>query len=445
MAKKEYDWRLGDDPPKIELHSLAKHHVYEEYLHHYIQVLNANPKIPASRLTLIDGFAGGGVYRDPRDNSLYTGSPLRLIKAAEAAAATVNIKRQQGGVRNPFELQVDYFFIEKKKTNHKYLNWYLCEQGLKPRINKDIFSWQGQFTKLLPTLISRISSKGKNQRCIFLLDQYGYGEVPFPDIRTIFAQLPLAEIILTFATDWLIDYMSSKPEYLKTIQRIGMDHELDINQLLDAKNDSLQWRQLVQYKLHQTILKLSGAQHYTPFFIVSPEANRSFWLIHLSNHPRARDVMTQLHWRLKNHFAHYGGAGLHMFGYNPMKDEQLIGVDDMFGNSEFSFDETARIRTLEGIVEELPRLIHRFPDGIQFNEFYRLVANQTPATSDHIREGANLLAEVKELEILGPNEERRRKANTITNQDIIRLPQQRFLILSRDGLLGRKSEKELKK
>jgi len=445
LPKKEYDWQLGEDPPKIELHSLAKHRVYEEYLLHYIQVLNSNPKIPKFRLTLIDGFAGGGVYLDPRNNSLYTGSPLRLIKAAEAAASAVNVKRQQGGVRNPFELQAEYFFIEKKKSNHDYLNWYLREQGLGERLNKDIFSWPGQFTKFLPTLISRISSKGKSQRCIFLLDQYGYGEIPFPDIQTIFAKLPHAEIILTFATDWLIDYMSNKPEYLKTLQRIGIAHELDIDQLLNSKNDTPQWRQLVQFELHKAIPKLSGALHYTPFFIVSPEANRSFWLIHLSNHPRARDVMTQLHWQLKNHFTHYGGAGLHMFGYDPMKDEQLIGVADMFGNSEFSFDKIARKRTIEGIVEELPRLIHRFADGIRFDEFYRLVANQTPATSDHIREGANLLAEIKELEILGPNGERRRKANTITNQDIIRPPQQKTLSFSNNVPLERKNEKATKK
>ncbi|MCY4610653.1 MAG: three-Cys-motif partner protein TcmP [Gammaproteobacteria bacterium] len=92
MAKKEHHWHIGDEPPKIELHSLAKHRVYEEYLTHYIQVLNANPRIPKFRLTLIDGFAGGGVYINPQDNSLYPGSPLRLIKAAEAASAAINVK-----------------------------------------------------------------------------------------------------------------------------------------------------------------------------------------------------------------------------------------------------------------------------------------------------------------------------------------------------------------
>ena len=110
MAKKEYDWHIGNTPPNIELHSLAKHRVYEEYLLHYIQVLNSNPLIPEFRISLIDGFAGGGVYTDSQGGS-YLGSPLRLIKVAEAAEVAVNTKRQSSGVRanfkwSPCELQV---------------------------------------------------------------------------------------------------------------------------------------------------------------------------------------------------------------------------------------------------------------------------------------------------------------------------------------------------
>lgn len=442
MAKKEYDWHIGDDPPKIELHSLAKHRVYEEYLIHYIQVLNANPRIPAFRLSLVDGFAGGGVYRNPQNDDLYPGSPLRLIRAAEAATAAVNTKRQSEGIRLPFELNAEYFFIEKKKSNHEYLNWYLSDQGLGSRIGKDIFSLRGEFTEHLRAIITHITSTGRKRRCIFLLDQYGYGEVPFDVIRTIFSNLPNAEIILTFATDWLIDYMSNTPKYLKTLRRIGVDLELDIKGLLETKNDTNRWRQVAQFELHRAIKSLSGAQHYTPFFIVSKEANRSFWLVHLSNHPRARDVMTQLHWRLKNHFAHYGGSGIRMFGYDPTKDDLVTGLADLFGETEYSFDETAKNRTLEGVIAELPEFIHQFPDGIRFGDLYRMVANTTPATAEHIKEVSNLLSQARELEILGPNGEHRRKANRISDEDVIRLPRQKVFILGHAGLIDPKRGEE---
>ena len=110
MAKKEYDWHIGDAPPDIELHSITKHRVYEEYLSHYIQVLNSNPMIPEFRLNLIDGFSGGGIYTHPVTGELHDGSPLRLIKTSEAAEAAVNLNRQNAGMRGGFKLYVKYYF-----------------------------------------------------------------------------------------------------------------------------------------------------------------------------------------------------------------------------------------------------------------------------------------------------------------------------------------------
>lgn len=424
MAKKEYDWKIGEDPPKIDLHSLAKHRVYEEYLAHYIQVLNTDPRIPAFRLTLIDGFSGGGVYLDPRDNSFYPGSPQRIINACETAAHRVNQHRMENGIRNGFELQADYHFIEKKKTNYDYLQWYLQEQGFGSRLGSDIQPINAAFSDALPSLIHQIGQANKHRRCIFFLDQYGWSEVPFPDIKTIFTLLPRAEVILTMATDWLIDYMSKDDRYTKPFRKTGLDKVLNIDDLLQHKVDTPQWRQFVQYQLHQAIVELSGASHYTPFFIVSKEANKSFWLIHLSNHPRARDVMTQLHWQLKNQFAHYGETGFRMFGYDPSNDEDLHGIADIFGNGEFGFDSLAREKTLEAISIELPRVIHQFPDGIRFDELYRKVANFTPATTDHIKEAAYQIAQIKELEIRNPNGGTRRTSHTIKAQDVLQLPKQ---------------------
>ena len=441
MAKKEYDWHIDEQPPPIELHSLAKHRVYKEYLTHYIQVLNINPRIPEFRLTLIDGFAGGGVYTHPLSNEPYPGSPLMLIHAAEEATKAVNIKRHQDGVNNPLNLSIDYFFIEKNKTNYEYLKWYLNNQGLSPQINKNIFLLQGEFTAPLGDIIRHILSSGKNRRCIFFLDQYGYKDVPFPDIRRIFSTLSKAEIILTFATDWLIDYMSNDPKYMQTLRHIGIDQIMNINDLLSKKNDCDDWRRLIQFELHRAIRLLSGAKHYTPFFIVSKESHRSFWLVHLSNHPRARDVMTELHWRLKNHFTHYGGPGIRMFGYDPANDEQVTGLTDLFCGTEYSFDETAKKRTMEGVISELPEFVSNFPEGIQFSELYRLVSNTTPATSQHIKEVAHILSEAHEIEITGPKGEKRRKANRISDDDLLRIPRQGIFTFGRTRLLDLKHKK----
>nr|VFJ62973.1 MAG: three-Cys-motif partner protein [Candidatus Kentron sp. FW] len=421
MPKKEYDWHIGEKPPEINLHSLAKHRVYEEYLSHYIRVLNTNPRIPTFSLAIIDGFAGGGVYTDPRDNSLYPGSPLRLVRAAEAAEALVNLERQQGGVHTPFTLQAEYFFVEKKKSNHDHLDWYLSQEGLNHRFGKDIFLLKDEFTKRLEEVVQYIEKRGKSRRCLFFLDQYGYKHVPFNDIRMIFSRLPNAEIILTFAMDALIDYMSEDPRWLKSLEEIEIPKKLDIDKLLKEKEDNKDWRQVVQFVLHRATWSQSGAGYYTPFFIKSDESNRSYWLIHLSNHPKARDVMTEVHWRLKNHFSHYGGPGLWMFGYDPKQDHLISGQLDLFSETEYSFDETAKEKTRQAIIEELPGLIYQYPNGIPYPKLYQRVANTTPATSEHIKEVATLLLQAKELEAIGPNNEYRH--TRIKKDDILRIRQ----------------------
>lgn len=432
MAKKEYGWLLGDAPPVIDLHSITKHRVYEEYLCHYIQVLNSNPLIPKFSLNIIDGFSGGGEYLHPTSGEIHEGSPIRLIKSAYAAEAAINTHRQQGGINNKFKLYAKYYFIESKKSNFDYLKDCLRRHEYLGKHGKNIITINSSFKDKVSEIVQDIGKQSGSHRCLFILDQYGYSEVPFSNIKYIFERLPNAEIILTFATDWLIDYMSDDPRYLKGLKKSGIDEILDINELLERKLDTKEWRQFVQFELHLAIKELSGAKYYTPFFIVSGESNRSFWLLHLSNHPRARDVMTQLHWSLKNHFAHYGGHGFNMFGYNPRFDDEITGVDDLFSNTEFTFNEMAMKQTLEGVVDEMPALIHDFKEGVSFGEFYKLVSNSTPATTDIIKQGAEVLIEGKELEIHSIDGKRRKSSNTIRDTDIVSLPNQGRLI-STDG------------
>lgn len=448
MAKKEYGWQLGEKPPSIDLHSITKHRVYEEYLCHYIQVLNSNPLIPQFTLNVIDGFSGGGEYIHPKTGELYEGSPIRLIKACEDAEAAINFQREQKGINQlKFKLFRKFYFIEKKKSNFIYLEDCLNKYEFINQYGENIIRINSTFTDSINNVIADVERQNNSHRCIFILDQYGYSEVPFTNIKQIFTRLPNAEIILTFATDWLINYMSNEPRFLKGLKKSGLDKELNIDDLLEHKLETKEWRGFVQHELHRAILNLSGAKHYTPFFIVSAESNRSFWLVHLSNHPRARDVMTQLHWSLKNHFSHYGGHGFKMFGYDSRNDDAISGIDDLFSNTEFSFDEIANKQTLQSLVNEMPELIHDSVDGISFGEFYKNVSNSTPATSEHIRECAEILIEGKELEIKSVDGKQRRSAKTIKDTDIVTLPKQGRLI-STDGkslLELNKMKKEKKK
>jgi len=90
MPRKGYDWEIGNTPPIIEAHSLTKHEVIREYLSNYIQILCQRPVVENLHLTLIDGFAGGGLYTHYQTGDTVPGSPLILITTVEESEALIN-------------------------------------------------------------------------------------------------------------------------------------------------------------------------------------------------------------------------------------------------------------------------------------------------------------------------------------------------------------------
>ena len=56
-------------------------------------------------LTIVDGFSGGGLYR--LGNSEVDGSPLRLLRAVEAADQALKTARAKG-----FSVRADFFFAQ---------------------------------------------------------------------------------------------------------------------------------------------------------------------------------------------------------------------------------------------------------------------------------------------------------------------------------------------
>jgi three-Cys-motif partner protein len=115
MSKKEYDWNLGEPPPRIKPHSIAKQKVYTEYIKEYIHTLNSNPLIPNFNIVIVDAFAGGGEYLT-QDNQRHNGSPIKIIETVKATEKTINETRKK-----QFTIKQQYFFLEKKKANLDYL------------------------------------------------------------------------------------------------------------------------------------------------------------------------------------------------------------------------------------------------------------------------------------------------------------------------------------
>ena len=166
MAKTPYMWDLGQRPPLIKQHSIAKHEILRAYLVAYIQTLISSPYQDEFRLTLVDGFAGGGIYLHETGGQEVAGSPLIMLEAVREAEYLVNKTRNK-----KVRLLIDYFFIEQDKRAIAVLRRELVDHGYEREIGKSIHLHNATFQSKAEDLAHFIRKKGRAARAIFLLDQ----------------------------------------------------------------------------------------------------------------------------------------------------------------------------------------------------------------------------------------------------------------------------------
>jgi three-Cys-motif partner protein len=299
MKQEPYIWTSDREPPILEAHSRAKHDVLDAYLRTYVEVLTVNRRQEALRLTVVDGFAGGGEYLDSKAGESVPGSPMLILQAIAAAETLAKSQR-----RKDFHIDAQYIFVERNVSAVDYLRETIHQSPFRPLLDDKIRIHNGLFINEFDSILEAVKRHSRSHRVIFVLDQYGYKDVPFSLLKRIFTELHNPEVVLTFATDWLIDYLSDDPSSRAIVERVGL--QLPFESIQDLKRkQGMDWKRYIQLALHNEIHLRSGASFYAPFFIKSVEAHRSYWLIHLSQHERARDVMTQLHWNQHNYFQHF--------------------------------------------------------------------------------------------------------------------------------------------
>lgn len=421
MTRSPYGWDPKELPPIIRQHSLAKHAILRGYLSAYIQTLVSNPNRDEFRLVLVDGFAGGGLYRDEHTHQPVLGSPFVMLEATQEAEALIN-----AGRRKPVRLDVDYFFIEKERAAAEYLRRALTEKGFGGRFDRDIFLLNSEFEPTADRLIEHVLRKmPRSPRAIFLLDQYGYSDVPTDRIARIIQALPGSEVILTFAVDALLNYFSEHSELTRRLlQKVGIPDVLQGRSFEDIKRTEKDWRLFVQACLYQELVEKCHARFYTLFFIRSAHGHGDYWLIHFSQRARARDVMTRVHWEKNNHFIHYGGPGLDMFhvlGYVSQNDAARTGQSGLF-----EFDDVARRASTSQLVTQIAPIIYDDPNGMSFAELFATTCNFSPASAEIYKDAVDFLRGHKEIEVVSATTGRPSNAR-VQDGDWIKVPDQRGL------------------
>lgn len=417
MATNHYDWEVGGKLPTLLRHSAVKHALLHDYLVDYFLTLVSSPHQDHIKLTIVDGFCGGGRYLDEKGVEA-PGSPIVILKALAEAEARIFHDQQR---TKPLKLDAELICIDEDVSALTHLRWVLDQEGYGGKLHSEhIRLLHGSFDQHAETVIKYSKDRSRRAgKAIFVLDQYGYSGVPLGTLQAICTQLAKAEVILTFNVDSLINFLSDK-NLAHFEGKTGFDGAISAEDM-DNLSKGPHWRRQIQSKLYGRITTGSGAKFFTPFFIRPAKGHGDFWLLHLSQHAKARDVMASTHWKHNNHFVHYGKAGLDMFGVG------YAAVIDSNGKpqSAFEFDDLAASQSHTSMLDEIPRLLDKNRDGISFGDFFLQRCNTTPATREMIEKAALELVREKEIEVVGENDSKRNVRTAIQNEHVIRLPKQK--------------------
>ena len=142
--------------------------------------------------------------------------------------------------------------------------------------------------------------------------------------------------------------------------------------------------------------------------------------MHFAKSPRARQVYNDVLHANANAQAHFGRAGLDMLAFDPAKEGKL-----------YLFAAADRVAAKEQLIEDIPRTIAGFGDSISVHEFYQQVYSHTAAHSNDMR---SAIFECPDVEIYTETGGTRRKAETIREDDVLRVSRQHSFFSTKWGL-----------
>lgn len=404
----EFRWHPDEAPPQIEAHSKAKLRVLRRYLQAYFDRLNVSPHREEFKLDLVDGFAGGGLFSDGSD--VVPGTPMIMLEEAEAAKKRLNRKRIK-----PLKVDCQFYFVDKAKAHTDHLRRALVQYGHADSMGKTVVR-TGLFENEIDNILASIHRRQPRAgRAIFLLDQTGFAQVELTLVARIFDELPAAEVILTFAADALINFLSERPQMVAAVKPLGLS-EQRVRDLIEDQ-DGPGGKALVQRTLRDHTRILTGATYDTPFFVRPEQSRRALWFLHLSRHPTARDVMIQRHWDLQNTFEHCGIGSFGMLGWDGLLDGGVLPL--------FKFQELDAQRMREELLNALPRELFGLvsEEPVTMETFRHMFANRTAARFSDLDQVVLQLFREKEFAILDQaGNERSRSLQHLRTSDRIALP-----------------------
>ncbi|MGV0878657.1 three-Cys-motif partner protein TcmP [Martelella sp. FLE1502] len=415
MSKVEYDWENGAE---LKEHTSRKLKVLKEYFEQYLKVRCRIPQQYRFKLAIVDGFAGGGRYKNGEP-----GSPIVFVETLVQLSNEINIQRSEQGMA-PLEFACLLILNDADTGTVSLLQENMspvlaaAKEGA-PHLVIRVRYLNKRFEEAYPEIKAELTNE-RIKNVLFNLDQCGDAMVGMPTLHDIMKTFhPTGEIFLTFMIKSLLAFLHrSNPIALEArLQHLNIK-AADLAPLdgLLSKNEWLGTAEKIVFDAFQ-----GCAPFVSTFSLNNPDGWR-YWLIHFSNVPRARQVYNDILHANASHQAHFGRSGLvlNMFAFDPDRE-----------NSLYFFEGPDRKRATNELADDIPRLVEVYGDAMEMGQFYQSAYNLTPAHSEDIKRAMFINPD---LEVLTPTGNVRRKSHKIEIGDTLRIKNQKsFHILWKDN------------
>lgn len=404
MAEKPYEWSEG---AVLEEHSHRKHKILREYFAQYLAVRCQLPQMERFRLSVVDGFAGGGRYRCGT-----SGSPLIFIEELRRAIQQVNTSRAAQGL-GLIEIECLLIFNDFDRDALEQLKIHVAPLEAEVKANESKlhlkFEYFNDTFEVMYPKAKELLARGRYRNLIFNLDQCGHSHVEHSTLLDIMRSHPSVEVFYTFMIQSLLAFLQkSDPTRLASqLRPFGLGIP-DLEGLNGTMSKGV-WLGAAERLVFEAFRNC--APFVSPFSINNPGGWR-YWLIHFANFYRARQVYNNVLHQNSTAQAHFGRSGLNMLSYDPSHEDGAL----------YLFKSDDREVAREQLMTDIPRLISETGDVMSVADFYETIYNATPAHTDDVHRS---IIENPDLEVITPAGGERRSSKTISVGDILKLKQQK--------------------
>lgn len=404
-------WSKNDQgKPRIDAHTKAKHKVIETYIENFICTLYGKGRKGITDFTIVDGFCGGGDYLDSESGS-WRGSPTRIIEAVRSGYERAS--------RN-YNLDIEYIFIDEQKNHIDYLKSIsLPSHGLEKlactgsevtqigdfgSLTESLTFYEQEFEKIAQDII--LPSWNDKRFYFFLLDPCGWTDVTMNTIRQINSHKK-SEILFTYMIDSIRRFGLTKQRDIldRTFEAQGYfsekfkDYEVEHEQQYFRNEIIRLFRDKGKAKFVFTFALISDSISKLAQKPIKRDSNRVlYYLIHLSNHERAVEVMKESFSREKNliyqyYFEVYGYAFRSSEFYQ--RDQLDLRLDNInVDDNDFCVGILAKQIVNSKLIDD---------KGILYGDLRRLTVEKNPSLKNHYELLICQLRDEGEIEILRKN------------------------------------------